>query len=74
MGQHGTPVEFWPTRRVLAAIGLSKSEMYRRIDEGSFPRPRKYQGTNINFWPSPEVIAWQRAELGDNEFEALLAL
>lgn len=74
MGRIETPIEFWGTRRVLEIVGLSKSELYRLMAEGDFPKPRKYRGKEKNFWPSSEVVAWQRAQIGDDEFEALLAL
>lgn len=73
MEQHGTPVvEFWTTRRVLQVTGLSRSGLYRRIEDGSFPEPRKYRGSDTNYWPHTEVVAWQRAEIGADEFDQLL--
>lgn len=68
---HAPPVEFWRLPVVLQATGLSKSDIYRRIAEGRFPKARKYEGTSKSFWVSVEVMRWQRDQLGD-DFEALL--
>ncbi|MBS0297404.1 MAG: AlpA family phage regulatory protein [Proteobacteria bacterium] len=42
---------------VLKRVGLSRSEVYRRIAAGTFPRPRKL-GRNIAVWVSTEIDAW----------------
>lgn len=55
-------VEFWRLPRVIAATGLSKTEIYRRAGQGRFPAPRRYPGTTKTFWLSTEVRTWQ-AEL-----------
>lgn len=37
--------------------GLSKSEIYRRIKEGTFPKPLKL-GARAVAWPAAEIDAW----------------
>ena len=74
MGQMNqcTPVEFWRMKRVSEVTGLSKSEVYRRVEAGCFPKPRKYPDSHMDFWISVEVIEWQRDVVGADEFDALL--
>jgi len=38
--------------------GLSKSEIYRRIQSGTFPAPIVIPGTRIRAFDSLEVDAW----------------
>ena len=56
---------FWRRSTVLEHSGLSASEMYRRINEGTFPAARHYRGNAKKgvFWLSSEVKNWQRNEL-----------
>lgn len=44
-------------------VGLSRSEIYRRVSAGKFPRPRKYPGSTMTFWLSTEVEGWQQEQL-----------
>lgn len=69
--QPACPVEFWRLRTVMVATGFSRSELYRQIADGRFPKPRKYRDTNKSFWVSIEVLNWQRDQVGD-DFEDLL--
>lgn len=77
-------VEFWSIKRVIEVVGLSKSEVYRQVREGLFPKANSYRSNNRRFWLSHEVKAWQQAQidkdvpelrdgLPQDEFEALLA-
>ncbi len=67
-------VEFLPMKRVVQLVGLSQSEIYRRIKQGQFPASRAYRGASTRrFWMSTEVHAWQRDQVGD-DFDALLFL
>ena len=53
-------VEFWRLEIVIAKTGYSKTEIYRRMKEGAFPRSHSYaDGTAKRFWLSTEVRAWQ---------------
>lgn len=54
-----TDIYFWRLPRVTQAVGLSKTEIYRRISIGDFPAPRPYPGTRKKFWLSTEVREWQ---------------
>lgn len=59
-------IEFWRMPTVIAKVGLSKSEIYRRIKIGTFPKARPYPGSpGRRFWVSTEVCAWQQAILDD---------
>lgn len=57
-------VEFWRLPTVIAKVGLSKSEIYRRISEGRFPKSRRYPDSDKTYWLSTEVIEWQMKALG----------
>ncbi|KFG91871.1 putative transcriptional regulator [Sphingobium herbicidovorans NBRC 16415] len=60
--------EFWPLRKVLQRVGLSKTEIYRRIAENRFPTGRSYgDGGKKKFWLSTEIKAWQDAVLRSND-------
>jgi len=56
-------IEFWRLPRVIAMTGLSRSEIYRRVAERRFPRPKRYPGTTITFWLASEVRTWLRETL-----------
>ncbi len=43
--------------KVKARCGLSRSEIYRRIAAGDFPRPIKL-GERASAWAEHEVTAW----------------
>jgi predicted DNA-binding transcriptional regulator AlpA len=66
-------VEFWPLDTVLRKVGLSRSEIYRRQRDGSFPASRNYRNSSRRYWLSSDVRRWQAEELagapiGDDEF------
>ncbi len=42
--------------------GLKKSALYKRIAEGTFPRPIKLSA-RASAWPSDEIEAWQQAQV-----------
>lgn len=44
-------------RHVLSIVGLSKSAIYARIREGSFPNSISLGGNSVA-WIEAEVIAW----------------
>jgi len=70
-----TGVRFMRLSDVVAACGLSKTEIYRRVAAGRFPQPRKYPDSHRTFWPSTEVVAWQQQILAEtapaDEFDSL---
>lgn len=63
-------MEFWRLPVVMQRVGLSKTEIYRQMKDGRFPRNRLYPGTKSSFWVSAEIIAWQIDTIGS--FEDLL--
>ncbi len=58
--------EFLRLPQVQRAVGLSRSEIYRRIANGDFPAPRRYPDSNKTFWLSTDVVQWQAQVLGDD--------
>lgn len=62
---------FWRLPAVMARVGLSKSEIYRRAKEATFPKSRKYQsgasGDKAAFWLASEIRRWQQQELNQVE-------
>ena len=46
----------WRMPRVLEETGLSRSALYRHIDAGRFPKPKKL-GPRTNVWPASQVEA-----------------
>jgi prophage regulatory protein len=42
---------------VISQVKLSRSTIYRRIEEGTFPRPRNL-GTGCVRWRQSEIDAW----------------
>lgn len=57
-------VEFWSLTRVVEVTGISKSEVYRRVKLGQFPRSHKYRdGERRRFWISTEIMAWQQEQI-----------
>ena len=57
-------LEFWRLPVVIQKVGLSKSEIYRRVSDGRFPKPRRYPDSDKTFWLSRDVITWQLETLG----------
>lgn len=56
----GDDIEFWRLETVIAKTGYSKTEIYRRMKEGAFPRSHSYNdGTAKRFWLSTEIRRWQ---------------
>ena len=50
----------WRLPTVLAQTGLSKSEIYRRINNGTFPKPLTL-GARAVAWPAAEIDAWVKS-------------
>lgn len=59
-----SPLEFWRLPVVIQKTGLSKSEIYRRISDGRFPKSRRYPDSDKTFWLSRDVLTWQLETLG----------
>ena len=45
-------------REVEQETGLSRTSIYRLMDEGKFPRPLR-TGTRAVAWPTSEIEAWK---------------
>ena len=45
--------------QVREAVALSDSTIYRRVKDGSFPKPRRVGSASL--WFEDEVAAWQSA-------------
>lgn len=56
-------VEFWPLDTVIQKVGLSRSEIYRRQANRSFPTSRSYRNSSRRFWLSTEIRRWQAEQL-----------
>lgn len=52
------PGRFLTLEDVRARVALSRSEIYERVKEGSFPRPLKL-AVRKAVWVETEIIAWQ---------------
>jgi prophage regulatory protein len=50
----------WRLPTVIAQTGLSKSEIYRRINIGTFPKPLKL-GARAVAWPAAEIDTWVKS-------------
>lgn len=61
--KHDEPGDFWRLDKVKEVTGLSKTTIYRRISEGSFPKSRRYHRSGGAFWMATEIREWQRREL-----------
>jgi prophage regulatory protein len=55
--------------RVKNYTGLSRSEIYRRVSEGTFPKPVKL-GERASAWPAHEVMAWVAARIAARDAQA----
>lgn len=51
---------------VLARVGLSRSDLYRRISERTFPAPLKL-GPRASAWVSTDVEAWVSAKIAERD-------
>lgn len=58
-----TDEEFWRLPKVIAATGLSRSEIYRQMADGVFPKVRHYPNSNKSFWLASEVRVWMQRVL-----------
>lgn len=49
-------------REVELETGLSRTTIYRKMDEGRFPRPRRLQGTRTVRWAEGDIAAWKASQ------------
>lgn len=45
-------------KQVAAIVGLAKSSIYRKVKEGTFPKPIKLASARASGWISTEVYDW----------------
>ena len=45
-------------KQVAVLVGLGKSSIYRRVQEGTFPKPIKLGSARASGWISTEVYGW----------------
>jgi prophage regulatory protein len=57
------PGDFWRLEKVKEVTGLSKTTIYRRIKDGSFPDSRPYRHLTAVFWLESDIREWQRREV-----------
>lgn len=60
MPQLQTTGPLWRLPTVETQTGLSKSEIYRRIKIGTFPKPLKL-GARAVAWPATEIQSWVKS-------------
>jgi len=53
------PDDFIRLPAVTASTGLSKSEIYRRVQAGTFPRPIRLSH-RVSVWTKSSVTRWKR--------------
>jgi len=53
---------FWRVPKVLSYLGISRSTLYRAIDEGSFPRSVRLT-KKVIAWDAAEIQRWAAARL-----------
>lgn len=53
---------------VIARTGLSRSSIYRRINEGSFPRPISLGGKAVG-WIEAEVQQWIQDRISERDVQ-----
>lgn len=58
--------------QVRARTGLSRSEIYRKVALGDFPKPIKL-GERASAWPEHEVSAWIASRIAARDSAALTA-
>lgn len=67
-------IRFLKLHEVIHLVALSRSSIYRRIAEGTFPPSRAYRDRTGVFWTSVEIERWQAEQVGRDEWVALTEL
>lgn len=47
---------------VRSTVGMSRSQIYRLIQAGHFPKPVKL-GLRVSVWPDNDIKAWQDKQI-----------
>ncbi len=53
-----TTIELMRCEEVLTAVGISRATLYRRIKDGTFPRPIQV-GPRCVRWKASDLAEWQ---------------
>ena len=61
-----TPLVLLRLPEVKTHTGLSRSELYRRIAQGTFPAPVKI-GARASAWSSAEVERWKAERIAERD-------
>lgn len=62
-----TAEELAPIKRVVSMCGISKSNIYRRLRDKTFPAPIKVGSRAL--WPISRLHAWVNEEVAGNNFD-----
>ena len=54
--------------QVISEVGLSRSAIYQRISEGSFPKSINLGGRAVG-WLACDIQAWIKSRLADSRME-----
>jgi len=57
---------------VMQRVALSRSEIYRRVADGTFPAPCKL-GERASAWPDSEISAWVEARIASRDMKGRAA-
>jgi len=55
-------IYFIRMRDLTKVVGLSRSEIYRRVEDGRFPQPIQL-GARAIAWPSDRIEKWQSEQI-----------
>jgi len=67
----GQAIVFLRRHMVEARTGLSRSSIYDRIAEGTFPKPIPLGGRSVG-WLESEIVEWQKARIAERAHKAML--
>lgn len=57
----GSPNVFLRLPQVLARVPISRSTLWRRVNDGTFPRPLKLSD-RVTVWRSEDIDDWMRQQ------------
>lgn len=63
MAEISNDEEFWRLPVVEQKSGLSRSEIYKQVSSGRFPKPRSYKQSSKSFWLATEIRKWQQEQV-----------
>ena len=55
-------MKFLRLPEVRSTVGMSRSQIYRLIQSGEFPKPVKL-GLRVSVWPDNDIQAWQAKQI-----------